>query len=445
MLELNKIYKDVKIIDYSHEGEGIAKIDNFVVFVPFTKINQSYNIKITKLKKQFAYGKAIDNKINSDCQFFPSCGGCQIRHLSYQEQLTFKTNLVKNAINKQKLNIKIKNTIANDNINHYRNKIIMPVKMEKNRIIKGYYQQNSHNLININHCLLASNLVNDIFNDVIMILNEVGERAYNEDTRTGNVRYIMIRQGFNTNQIMVCFVCYKNTIKLARKVVSYLTKKYKQITSIVINQNNRHNNAVLGFKNFNLYNCNFITEKLRTCQYRIEPNTFFQVNTKQAEVLYDLVKKYLNPQPHDIVLDAYCGVGSIGCFIANLVKQVVGIEINAKSIKLANINAKLNNLDNINFYVGDMGDKQLTKYYQKCNKIIVDPPRAGLDKKLIDVILDNKFEEIVYVSCNPATLARDLQLLAKDYKIEVIQPVDMFSHTYHVECVCKLVLRSHIV
>lgn len=441
MLNVGQIVSDVLISDYSHEGLGVTKINEIVTFIPNTIKGERYHIKITQVKNKYCYGVVL-NPINmTDCPYYLECGGCQIRHLDYEEQLAFKTQVVSNTLRKQGIKATVLDTIPNPYINHYRNKVIMPVKMVNNQIVCGYYAQQSHNLIAINDCQLIDPIVSNIIKDTVDLLNQMGERAYNEDTHKGNVRNIMVRQGFNTNEIMLCLVCFYPHIKDKNTLVKTLTAKYPQIKSIVINQHERKNNATLGFKNFNLYNCNFITEKLDDIKYRIEPNTFFQVNTDQAQTLYQLVRQYLQPTSDDIVLDAYCGVGSIGCFIARDVKAVVGVEVNHKSIKLANINSNLNNLTNTNFICGDMHDPQLALDYNQFNKVVVDPPRSGLDHKLITLLNQHHYERIVYVSCNPATLARDLKALS-NYEIEQIQPVDMFSHTYHVECVVSLVNKQ---
>lgn len=439
MLKVNKIYRNVFISDYTHEGLGVSKIDDLVVFMPLAIKGNTYDIKITNIKSSYAYGEILNNNQSYDCKYYPQCGGCQIRHLTYDEQLTFKMNAIANTLKKQNITQQVNNIIGADDINHYRNKVIMPLKMVNNKIVNGYYMQNSHNLIPIDNCLLISELANQIINLSIELLNEVGEYAYDEDIKRGNVRYIMVRQGYNTDEVMVCFVCKNKYIKDAKYIVKTLVKEFPMIKSIVINQNTRTNNAVLGFKNFNLYNANFINEKLGNISYRIEPNTFFQVNTTQAQKLYQVALDLLEPTSDDIVLDAYCGVGSIGCFIAESVKEVVGIEINAASIKLANINAKNNGLTNTTFIAGDMHDQSNYQYYKDCNKVIVDPPRSGLDQKLIELLNLQEYEKIIYISCNPATLARDLNLLKQSYKIKTIQPVDLFPQTYHLECVVELI------
>lgn len=437
-MKIGTVYQDVEIIDYTHEGLGVAKVNDFVTFIPFVNKGNKYKIKITKVKKKFAYAIALNGSINNNgCKYFPKCGGCQIRHLDIDKQLEFKQEVVNNILNKNKIKTKVLPIIGSDSDNYYRNKVIMPVKWQDNKITKGYYKSQSHDLVSIDSCKLVSDEVNDITNYIIELLNEFGETAYDEDKKKGNVRYICIRQGYRTNQIMVCLVCYYPRIKEQKEFSKRLVKKFKNIKSIVINQNNRHNNAVLGFKNINLYNCNFIEDKIGDLVYRIEPNTFFQVNTNQAKKLYDIVIDFLNPNKEDIVLDAYCGVGTIGLYFAKQVKRLVGSEINAKSVKMAEINAKINNIDNAEFICVDM-QKDKSINYNEFNKIVVDPPRSGLSTDFINILNKNNFETIVYVSCNPATMARDLKHLENSYQVKKIQPVDMFSHTYHVENVVLL-------
>ncbi len=440
MLEVNKIYYNVQIIDYSYEGLGVARINNIATFIPHTKLNEEYNVKIVKVNKNYAYGQVINPCNNTNCEYYNQCGGCQIRHLSYQEQIKFKENVLQLCLAKNHLQLPIASCVVNDLIDHYRNKVIIPLKNENGKIVGGYYQQNTHHLIAINNCLLISQQANEIINSVINLLNEIGEKAYDEDHNTGNIRNILIREGFNTNSYMVCLVTYHKTIKQAKYFVNSLVKLYPQIKSIVINYHPRHNNACLGFINYNLYNCNFIEEKIDDIKYRIEPNTFFQINTLQAQKLYHLILKQLQPKLKDVVLDAYCGVGSIGCYLAKHVSKVIGIEINNNSIKLAKINAKNNNINNIDFICNDL-DKLNLKQLPKLDKIILDPPRSGLSKNIIKFLLANNFQRIIYVSCNPVSLGHDLKQLQEKYDIQSVIPVDMFSNTYHLESITTLVLK----
>ena len=441
-LEKNMVVKQLEIIDYTHEGLGVGKLDNFPIFIEFAKIGQKYDVSITKVEKKFGFGRILNDSESNDCQYYKLCGGCQIRHLTYNEQLEFKTNVVKNIFNKNKLDINVNNIIKADDTNQYRNKIMMPVSTVDKKITSGYYQKRSHNVVPIDSCLLASDLVNEVVKEVDFVLNQVGETVFNPKTKKGNIRHVYIREGKNTNEIMVCFIAYHNYINKQKDVVKYLTSKFSEIKSIVINQNTRFNSAVLGFKNYNLYNSNFITEKIGDLEFRLEPNTFFQINTVQMEKLYDEILRLLDPKETDVVLDAFCGVGTITSYVSKHVEFIYGVEINPKSIKSAKINKDLNNITNMDFLAEDINVavEELSKV--NFSKVIIDPPRNGLDDETIDFLNNQKFEKVIYVSCNPATLARDLNKLQNIYEVKQVTPVDMFPNTYHVECVCELVLKG---
>ena len=430
----------VKIIDYTHEGLGVAKKDNKVIFIPNTIKDKEYEIKIIDRKKNYLIGENIDNVNTTKCQYYLDCGSCDIRHLTYKQQCDFKVKALKETLKKQKINSNINKIIKNEEINHYRNKVMLPFGIKNKKIICGYFKNKSKDIVEIKECLLQNDLINNIINDIIKLLNDTNQSVYDFKRKKGNLRHLYIRYGKNTDEIMICFVCSTNKINKQKEIVKKLVSKYPNIKSIVINENKRSNSAVLGFKNYNLYNCNFIHEKIGNLLFRLEPNTFFQVNTSQMKKLYDEAKRMLDLNKDDLILDAYCGVGSIGLYFAKDVSYVYGVEINEKSIKMAEINQKNNNILNANFFVGDVNNI-INKLDLPVNKIILDPPRSGLEKGTIDFLNKNKFEKVVYISCNPATLARDLNLL-NTYDIIEITPVDMFSQTHHLECVCLLVKKG---
>ena len=431
----------VKIIDYTHDGMGIAKENNQVIFIPNTIKNKIYDIKIIDQKKNYLLGQNVVKENNTSCQYYLDCGSCNIRHLTYEKQCEFKIDALKQTLSKQKLNFKINPIIKNPDINAYRNKVMLPFSVKNNKIICGYFKNKSKEVIQIDSCLLQNDIINNLIQDILILLNETRQSVYDFKRKKGNLRHLYIRYGENTNEIMVCFVCFNNKLNNQKEIVKKLVNKYPNIKSIVINENKRTNSAVLGFKNYNLYNCNFIHEKIGDLIFRLEPNTFFQVNTKQMERLYNEAKKMLELNDNDNVLDAFCGVGSIGLYLAKNVNFVYGVEINEKSIKMAKINQKINNIHNAEFIVGDV-NKIISKLNLDVNKVIIDPPRSGLEKGTIDFLNKNDFDKVVYISCNPATLARDLKLL-KTYEIKQITPVDMFSQTHHLECVCELIKKGN--
>ena len=331
----------VKIIDYTHDGMGIAKENNQVIFIPNTIKNKIYDIKIIDQKKNYLLGQNVVKENNTSCQYYLDCGSCNIRHLTYEKQCEFKIDALKQTLSKQKLNFKINPIIKNPDINAYRNKVMLPFSVKNNKIICGYFKNKSKEVIQIDSCLLQNDIINNLIQDILILLNETRQSVYDFKRKKGNLRHLYIRYGENTNEIMVCFVCFNNKLNNQKEIVKKLVNKYPNIKSIVINENKRTNSAVLGFKNYNLYNCNFIHEKIGDLIFRLEPNTFFQVNTKQMERLYNEAKKMLELNDNDNVLDAFCGVGSIGLYLAKNVNFVYGVEINEKSIKMAKINQKI--------------------------------------------------------------------------------------------------------
>lgn len=442
----NQILEDMEIIDYTHEGFGVAKIDNQPIFVKYAPKGYKGDIKIVKVEKKFAYG-IVNEELHQEvkCPHYKQCGGCHIMHLDYAEQLAFKKGVVSNLMNKFKIETTVNDVVANELEYGYRNKILMPFgKDSQNRVFLGYYKERSHDMIKVKHCYLQSDLANQIADKVVELMNEVGETVYNENRHKGNLRHLFIRQGFNTDEIMVCFVVNGSKIKAQKYVVAELTKAFPQIKSIVLNENMRKTNAVLGYKNFNLYNCNFIHEELDGLKYKILPNAFFQINTPQTEKMYKQILDYAELTGKENVLDAYCGAGSISLFLAQKAAHVTGIEIVPQAIKSAKDNMKTNNITNASFICNDI-EKEVVKYKGQdtfFDVVVVDPPRKGLEDNLIEILKEYKPERVVYVSCNPATLARDLQLLSDTYTVDEITPFDIFSQTFHVENVVKLTIKK---
>lgn len=442
MLKKNQIITDVEIIDYTHQGLGVAKYEDIAIFVKYAKLHDKINVKITRVEKTFCYGLNLSlAKVEAICPHYKQCGGCQTMHLTYDEQIEFKTRLVQNLANKYKIKTTINECLKAEDQFYYRNKVQMPFTMIDGEIALGFFKERSHEVIKIDKCFLQSEVANQIKDEVLVMLNEAGETVYNEDTQNGNLRHLFIRQGFNTSDIMVCFVVNSKAIKNQKQIAKALVEKFPAIKSIVVNENTRKTNAVLGFKNYNLYNKNMIVEKLNDLSFEVAPNAFFQVHTKQTIKLYDLVVKYADFKKTDVLLDAYCGSGSIGLYCADKVKSVVGIEIVKPAIDNANKNQKLNKISNAKFICNDI-EKEILNYQDAFfDVVVVDPPRKGLETNFINTLLKFKPKRVVYVSCNPDSLMRDLTKLQEVYKVVEITPVDMFSQTYHVESVVKLVLK----
>lgn len=427
----------VEIVDYGTDGEGIAKINDFTVFVAGALKNEKCKIHITKVLSSYAYAKIVEilekseHRVQSDCKTYQRCGGCSLRHIDYQETLQIKRQKVQNLVNKM-LNDKIivDETVGMDKPVFYRNKAIYPISKTK---MPGIFAARSHEVIEFEECKIQTINSQKIAK---FILKNWNDSIYDEKTGKGLLRNIMIREGFATNEIMVVLVQNGEKKYDADKLV----KEFPNIKTVVVNVNTKNTNVVLANKNIICYGEGFIYDKLGDYTFKISPNSFYQINPKQTEKLYNLAIEKAELKQDDILADLYCGIGTIGIFASKFVKKVYGIEIVESAIRDANENAKLNNVDNIEFIQGDTEEAfdSLLKNNVKPTVVIVDPPRKGLDDKTIENLKKLKLDRLVYVSCNPATLVRDLAKFEESYKIKSITPVDNFCYSAHVECIAVL-------
>src|SRR5574344_297159 len=397
------------IVGLDHQGRGIGKIDNKVVFVSDALPGEDVEVFITNSKSKFAEGRVINyikksnDRIEPLCPYFSRCGGCDLLHMSYENQLKYKEDKVKNIMIKYAHIDNVNSIVKCDMPLKYRNKVTFQVDR---RI--GMYTKKSNSVVSIDKCQLIS----DKMNHYLDVLNKMKLDLY-------SINEIVVRESYDDS--MIIFMCKRNTnidvSLLDTNVIKCVNDKYT-----VLKGNG------------------YIIDKICNMKYKISPSSFFQVNKYEVETLYNLVKESLNLSKTDKVLDLYCGTGTIGLYIAKYCKEVLGIEINNDAIKDAKYNKNLNNIVNASFIAGDTA-KVLSGVEFVPNKIVVDPPRSGLEKKVIDDLFNIKAETIIYVSCDPITLARDLNILKEKYAVENITPVDMFPNTYHVECVCVLKLR----
>ena len=430
----------VKIADYGTDGEGIAKINDFTVFVAGALKNEKCKIHITKVLSSYAYAKIVEilekseHRVQSDCKTYPKCGGCSLRHIDYKETLQIKRQKVQNLVNKM-LNDKIivDETVGMDKPVFYRNKAIYPISSNK---MPGIFAARSHDVIEFEECKIQTINSQKIAK---FILENWDNSIYDEKTGKGLLRNIMIREGFATNEIMVVLV--QNGDK--KYDASNLVKEFPNIKTVAVNVNTKNTNVVLANKNIICYGEGFIYDKLGGYTFKISPNSFYQVNPKQTEKLYNLAVEKANLKADDILCDLYCGIGTIGIFASKYVKKVYGIEIVESAVKDANENAKLNNVNNIEFILGDTEKAfdSLLKNDIKPTVVIVDPPRKGLDDTTIENLCKLKLDRVVYVSCNPATLVRDLAKMEEIYIVKNITPVDNFCYSSHVESVTVLELK----
>lgn len=448
MLEKNKECI-VEIIDNGYQGEGIAKIDNMPIFINGAIKGEKIKIKILKVQKNFAFGKILeiikksDVRVEADCNNFIRCGGCDLRHIKYEETLRLKKSIVKNCLYKAlKREIEVKDVIGMKEPLNYRNKLQYPVGINvAGDKVMGVYSKRTHNIIPTNDCCIQNKECNKIANDVFKFIKENNISAYNEKNQNGTVRHIIVRIGKKTNEILITLVLNDDNFKKEDQFIQYITNKYNNVKTIAKNYNSKNTNVILGEKTEIIYGPGYIYDILGKYKFKISPQSFYQVNPVQTEVLYNNAIKYVEKNLEEIALDLYCGIGTIGIFASNNFKKVYGIEIVPQAIENAIENAKINKIENIKFYSGDVEQilpEIMEKEKIKPNVVFVDPPRKGLDNNTIGLLKNVQPKKIIYISCNPATLVRDLSLLEEKYEIKEIQPVDMFPYTSHVECVSLL-------
>jgi len=447
LLEKNKIY-EVEIVGLGDGGEGVGKIDNFTIFVEGALPSEKISVEVIEVKKNYAVGKLkkilreSSARIQPACKFFPQCGGCQLQHLNYPTQLEIKKQKVIDAVERigKIFDAEIFDTIGAENFLHYRNKMQFPVG---ENLMCGCYVKKSHKIIDLESCLIQREGNNKILRAVKKVAKKFNIQPYNEKTGAGILRHIMGRVGFD-NELMIVLVTATKKIPQEKNFVAELLKEIPEVASIQQNIQPAKNNVILGNESKILFGSPTITEKIFDLKFNISARSFFQVNTAQAEILYQTALDFADLSGSEIVIDAYCGTGTLSLFLAKSAKKVFGIEIEKSAIEDAKINARQNKISNAEFIVGD-AVKIIPDLYAKkifADIVIVDPPRAGCDKKVLETFAAMKPKKIIYVSCNPATLARDLKILSElNYIAKKIQPVDMFPMTSHIETVAQLELK----
>ncbi len=434
------------IIDVTDDGSGVGRHNGMAVFVPLTAIGDKALVKILKVKKSYAFGKALEiitpskSRITPDCPVFNKCGGCTFRHIEYSAELEIKQKKVYEVIKRIGGIDMIPMPILSDkNINCYRNKAQLPVDGSGKA---GFYAFHSHRIVPVSNCALQPPEFGEIIKICQDWINEKGISAYSEDTKKGLLRHIYIRKAEKTNEIMVTLIINGNRLPhfeiLAENLKSLLGDSFK---SFQININTLHTNVILGDKCVCLYGEDYITDILCGIKVRLSPLSFYQVNRNMAEILYKKAAQYAEPNGKNI-LDLYCGAGTIGLSMADKANSIIGVEIIPEAVKDAEFNARLNGIENARFICGDAAAaaEELAKERIKADVVIVDPPRKGCSKELIEIIA-NSFspERVVYVSCDPATLARDIKLFSEcGYKLNEYTPCDLFPRTAHVETVAYL-------
>ena len=452
---------ELDIVDLAFGGKGIARVDNLIFFVKNAIPNQKVVAKISKIKKKYveAYNiktlKHSTDQVDPTCEHFDWCGGCTTQQLDYQKQLHYKQKQISDILNKigSSKNLNINSIIGCEKTFFYRNKMEYtfsgtPWYIEDESyddiVIGLHVPKRFDKILNINKC----HINHQVFNDILQISKEITVKEnmipYDVRKHTGFLRFLVIRIGVHTNEVMVNLVTSSYKPKIIKPLIDALINKIPNIKSIVNTINTKKSNIALGTSKL-LYGEECINEKIGDYTFKISANSFFQTNSYQVKTLYNYIIKTANFKNNDIVYDLYCGTGTIGIYIAQSVKQVYGIEIIEDAIKDAKVNAKTNNINNINFHCADlkdMLDSDTMNDIKKPTTVIVDPPRPGLHLNTVKNLLRLSPEKIIYVSCNPATMARDIRILISEkYTIKDLQPIDMFPHTPHIECITTLMIN----
>ena len=447
-VEKNKIY-EMQIDALGSNGEGIGRIDGYTVFVEGALPGETIRVLIVKVKKNYGYGKRMEilevspQRREPLCPVAKQCGGCQLQHLSYEAELAYKTREVKDVMERIGgiKGVEVKPALGMENPWRYRNKAQFPVGKGKDGCAIGFYAKRSHRIVDTEKCFLQNECNDEIIGIVRTFLNEFNISLYDEEKHKGLVRHILTRIGRSSGEIMVCIVINGKKLPNSDILVERL-KAVEGVVSIVLNVNKEKTNVILGQKIITLWGKDTITDSIDGIEFEISPLSFYQVNPVQTEVLYGKAVELAGLKGDETVLDLYCGIGTISLFFARKAKKVFGVEIVPEAIADAKKNAARNGITNAEFAVG-AAEEVIPRLYEEegitADIVVVDPPRKGCDEKLLETILQISPEKIVYVSCNPATWARDLAVLKEGgYALKEVQPVDQFSHSVHVEVVSML-------
>lgn len=442
----------VDILDNGYQGEGIAKLNDLTIFIQNAIKGEKVKILITKVTKFYAYGKLLEiiekssDRVEEDCTTYKRCGGCSLRHIEYEKTLEVKKQIVENCLYKElKEKIDVENTIGMKEPYHYRNKLQYPIGIDKNNKHQiGVYAVRTHEIVPVDKCFIQNVDCENIAKDIFQFAVDNNLSVYNETTLKGSLRHIIVKIGVRTNEIMAILVVNDEFGK-DKELVEYLVNKYKNIKSIVKNINNKNTNVILGNITKTIYGQDYIYDILGDYKFKISPRSFYQVNPVQTEILYNKALEFADLKGNETAFDLYCGIGTIAIFMARYVEKVYGIEIIDDAIKNAKDNAEVNNIRNAEFIVGDVEKifpELVNEQKIKADVVFVDPPRSGCEAKTIDTLLQLEPEKVIYISCNPATLARDLRLMSVKYDVVKVQPVDMFPFTHNIETVNLLILRT---
>ncbi|UTR07550.1 23S rRNA (uracil(1939)-C(5))-methyltransferase RlmD [Alkalihalobacillus sp. LMS6] len=443
----------VTIEDLTHDGSGVAKVDGYALFIPQALPGEKAEIKVVKTKKGYGFGRLMNlvkespHRVEPPCPIFHQCGGCQIQHMDYDAQLHMKQKQVKDVMERiGKLpDVPVHAVVGMDEPWRYRNKSQVPVAFQRGELVAGFYAKRSHHIVDMDECIIQHKENDHVVQTVKRLAKELRIPAYNEEKHNGVLRHIVARYGKTTGQVMVVLVTKGKKIPGKEALIASIQEAIPGVVSIVQNINNERTNVIFGKQTDILWGETYLYDEINGIRFAISARSFYQVNPDQTNCLYQKALDYADLTGDETVIDAYCGIGTISLFLAQKAKHVYGVEIVPEAITDAKRNAKLNHIDNATFAVGE-AEKVIPWWHAQgisADVIVVDPPRKGCDEALLKTMLQMKPSRIVYVSCNPATLARDLRVLEDgDYRTKEVTPVDMFPQTNHVECVAVLELND---
>ncbi|NTU21257.1 23S rRNA (uracil(1939)-C(5))-methyltransferase RlmD [Brevibacillus sp. HB1.2] len=447
---------EVEITGLNHEGAGVGRIEGYTLFVDGALAGERVHARVDHVKKNFGFAKltevveASTHRFQPPCPLYDRCGGCSLQHLAYEEQLRHKQQIVRDNLRRiggfqveGEGAITVHPTLGMSDPWRYRNKAQVPIGEENGALVGGFYAEKSHSIIDMNECLIQHQANDDAVAAVKQAATKLNIKAYDETRNTGLLRHVVVKVGVKTGEVMVVLVTTKEQIPQRDQLVEAIRAKVAGVTSIVQNINPDKTNVIFGKKTVTLWGSDVIYDYIGPIKFAISARSFYQVNPAQTEVLYNKTLEYAGATGTETVIDAYCGIGTISLFLAQKSKHVYGVEIVPEAIADANRNAQLNGVENATFEAGP-AEVVIPAWKEKgirADVIVVDPPRKGCDEALLTTILEMQPERVVYVSCNPSTLARDLKVLADSYAVKEVQPVDMFPHTGHVESVALLVKK----
>ena len=442
----------VHIEDLTHDGAGVAKVDGYPLFIQGGLPEETAEVHVLKTLKNYGFAKLIKviepspYRVEAPCPVFSECGGCQLQHMTYEGQLKWKESMVRNVMQRiGKIDAPVLPVKDMDKPWEYRNKSQIPFDLENGQVVAGFYQTKSHRIADTNTCLIQTDEADRLLRAVKAKALELDLIPYNEDTKKGQLRHLVVRKGRATGEVMVVLVTKHPKLSKKDAIIELIREVEPNVVSIIQNVNTRNTNVIFGDETNVLWGKAVIEDLIGDIRFEISARSFYQVNPEQTEVLYKQALDYAQLSGAETVIDAYCGIGTISLFLAQKAKQVLGVEIVPQAIEDAKRNAELNGFKNTFFEAGP-AEEIIPKWYKEgktADVLVVDPPRKGCDEALLQTILEQKPKRIVYVSCNPATLARDLRILEDGgYKTQEVQPVDMFPQTTHVECVSQLILKE---